>query len=232
MGDRDHGARIVFEKALQPRDQFRIEMVGRLVEQQQVGTLQQQPAQRHSTPLAAGERPHLGLARRAAQRVHRDLDRTVELPAVGLVDLFLQFALFGDQRLHFVGCEVLGEPGADRLEPVEQRLGFGQSLDDVAEHVLLRIESRLLRQIADPRSFGGPGLARIVALLAGHDPQQGRLAGAVGTEHADLGARKKRQPDVPQHLATAGIALAEPLHHIDVLVGGHCEPIENAKQAR
>ena len=44
MGDGHHGARIIFEKTLQPADRFRVEMVGRLIEQQQVGTLQQKPA--------------------------------------------------------------------------------------------------------------------------------------------------------------------------------------------
>src|SRR6516165_3552826 len=55
MGDGHHGARIIFEKALQPADRLRVEMVCRLVEQQQVGPLQQQAAQRHPAALAPGE---------------------------------------------------------------------------------------------------------------------------------------------------------------------------------
>ena len=45
VGDGDDGARVVLQKALEPGDRFRVEMVGRLVEQQQIRRLQQQPAQ-------------------------------------------------------------------------------------------------------------------------------------------------------------------------------------------
>ena len=164
-----------------------------------------------------------GLARRAAQSVHRDLDGTIKIPAVGLVDLFLQFALLGDQCLHFFGRKLFGKTGADRLEAVEQRLGFGQPLDDIAEDVLGFVEHRLLPQIADPGALGRPGLAGKILLFAGHYPQQGRFAGAVGPKHPDLGAWQKRQPDVFQHLPAARKGLAQPLHHVNVLIGGHRE---------
>ena len=39
MGDGNHSARIVFEKALEPADRFRVEVVRRLVEQQKIGPL-------------------------------------------------------------------------------------------------------------------------------------------------------------------------------------------------
>ena len=54
--DRDDGARVVLEEPLEPRDRLGVEVVGRLVEQQQVGRLQQQPAERHAAPLAARQR--------------------------------------------------------------------------------------------------------------------------------------------------------------------------------
>ena len=56
VGDRDDGARVVPEELLQPVDRLGVEVVGRLVEQQQVGAAQQQPAQGDAAPLAAGER--------------------------------------------------------------------------------------------------------------------------------------------------------------------------------
>ena len=97
-----------------------------------------------------------------------------------MIDLFLQFALLGDQRVHFVGRQLVGKPGADRLEAIEQRLGLGQALDNIAKHVFSFVERWLLRQIADPRPLGGPGFAGKVAFFTGHDAQQGRLSGAVG----------------------------------------------------
>ena len=53
VGDRHDGPGVVLEKALQPAHRLGVEMVGRLVEEQQVGPLQQQSAQRHAAPLAA-----------------------------------------------------------------------------------------------------------------------------------------------------------------------------------
>ena len=51
MGHGDDGAFVILEVALQPRDRAGIEVVGRLIEQQQVRLLQQQPAQRDAAAL-------------------------------------------------------------------------------------------------------------------------------------------------------------------------------------
>ena len=44
MGDGDDRPRVLVEEALQPLHRLGVEVVGRLVEQQQVGVLEQQPA--------------------------------------------------------------------------------------------------------------------------------------------------------------------------------------------
>ncbi len=69
--DGDDGARIVLQEPLEPGDRLGVEMVGRLVEQQQIRRLQQQPAERHAAPLAARQRRDVGVRRRQPQRVHR-----------------------------------------------------------------------------------------------------------------------------------------------------------------
>ena len=66
--------------ALKPVDGLRVEMVGRLVEQQEVGLLQQQAAERDAPPFAARKLGHVGIVRRAAERVHRLLDLALEIP--------------------------------------------------------------------------------------------------------------------------------------------------------
>ena len=53
VGDRDDGAAVVLEGALEPGHRFGVEVVRRLVEQQQVGLGQQQPTQGDATALAA-----------------------------------------------------------------------------------------------------------------------------------------------------------------------------------
>ena len=93
MGDGDDRAGVVLEEALEPGDRLGVEMVGRLVEQQQVGRLQQQPAQRDAAPLAARQRGDVGVRRRQAQRVHRQLEARIEVPGVGGVDLVLDLRL-------------------------------------------------------------------------------------------------------------------------------------------
>ena len=55
VGDGDDGALVLGEVALEPRDRLGVEVVGGLVEQQQVGRAEQQPAQRDAAALAAGE---------------------------------------------------------------------------------------------------------------------------------------------------------------------------------
>ncbi len=128
MGDGDHGPLVVGEVALQPLDRFGVEMVGRLVEQQQVRLGEQQPAERHPASLAARERPDRRVWRRAAKRVHRVLDHAVEIPGIGRVDLILQARELGRRLLRVVGSQLVEalEQGGELLDPVEH----------VAAHVL------------------------------------------------------------------------------------------------
>ena len=75
MGDGDDGALVVVEEALEPGDRLGVEVVRRLVEQQQVGRGEQQPAERDAAPLAARERRHVAVAVGQPQRVHRAVER-------------------------------------------------------------------------------------------------------------------------------------------------------------
>ena len=166
-------------------------MVGRLVQQQQVGALQQKAAERHTAALAAGERLHLGVAGRAPQRIHGNLDGAIQLPAVGGVDLLLKLRLLGQESVHLVVAHLLAELAGDLVEAVEQRLHLAQALDHVLHHGLGVVELRLLGEIPHLGALGDPSLAAILLVEAGHDPEHRRLAGAVGSQHADLGAGQK-----------------------------------------
>ena len=218
MGDGHHRALIPLQEALQPGDALRVQMVRRLVEQQQVGPGEQQPAERHTPPLAAGKRGRVRVARRAAQRVHRNLDGALQFPAVGRVDPLLQFALLLDQRVHLLRRQVLGETCAHLVEAFQQPGRFRHALHDIAHHVASGVELGLLRQVADARAVRRPGLAVEFGLDAGHDTHERRFTGAVRPEHADLGARQEGEADIVEHLAPARIGLGEPVHHIDILV--------------
>ena len=173
----------------------------------------QQLAERDAALLAAGQLLHVGVARRAAQRIHGLLDLRVEVPQALRVDLVLKLR-------HLVGG-LVGIVHGKLVIAVELRLLLGHALHDVAGHVLGLVEDRLLRQIADADAVGRPGFADELGLLARHDAKQRRLAGAVDADHADLGAGQEGERHVLQDLLAARIGLGQLVHDIDVLGRGH-----------
>ncbi len=119
---------VLAQMLLEPSDRLGVEMVRRLVEQQQVGRAQQQPAQRYAAALAAGQFADVGVCRRQAQRVHRVFELRLEVPRVGRFDLRLDPA-------ELVG-RLLGVVRGELVEAVEQRLRRGDAVLDVAFDVL------------------------------------------------------------------------------------------------
>ena len=72
-----HRAGILRQMPFEPGNAFGVEVICRLIQQEQVGLFQQHFAQRHASPLAARERRHVGVAGRKLHGVHRDLDLPV-----------------------------------------------------------------------------------------------------------------------------------------------------------
>ena len=100
---------------------------------------------------------------------------------------------------------------------------LGDAVLDVALDVLGLVEVRLLLEHADGRAGRELGLAAVLLVEAGHDPQQRGLARAVVAEHADLGAGEERQRDVVEDRLVGGCTLRQAVHREDVL-GGHRQP--------
>ena len=194
-------------------------MVGRLVEQEHVRLLEEEPAQGHAPDLAARESGDVGIAGRTAQRVHGDLDRSVEVPSVGGLDGVLHARLLAQELVQVVGVQGLAELGVDLVEAGEEPAHLAHAVVHVAAHVLGGIEMRLLGQVADTHAVGGMRLAEEIRVHPRHDAEQGALACAVGAEEADLGSRIERQPDALQDLPLGGNDLAEVLHEVDELMG-------------
>ncbi len=156
--DRDDRAGVLLEEALEPRHRLGVEVVGRLVEQQQVGAREQQAAERDPALLAAGQVGDVGVVGRAAQRVHGDLDVAFERPGVGGVDLVLEGGLLLAD-LVVVGVGV-GPLGHHVVVLVDDRLHLGDTVHHVALDVLVGVELGLLAQVADGESGCEPGVAR------------------------------------------------------------------------
>jgi hypothetical protein len=100
------------QELLEPFHALGVEVVGRLVEQQQVGLGQQQPAERDAALLAAGEHVDLLLPRRQAQRVGRDL----QLVAPPVLSIASSFGLLLGQLVEVgVGLRVRGVTSSSRF---------------------------------------------------------------------------------------------------------------------
>ena len=134
VGHGDDRAGVLGEVALEPRDRLGVEVVRRLVEEEQVGRAEQQAAERDAAALAAGELRDVGVGGRQAQRVHRVLELRVEVPRVGRLDLVLDAG-------HLVGG-LVAVVHRELVEPVEQRLRLGDAVLDVALDVLGLVELR------------------------------------------------------------------------------------------
>ena len=191
--------------ALQPLHRLGVEVVGGLVEEQQVGLLQQQLAQRDPAALATGEVVDQDVRRRAAQRVHRLVEPAVDVPRVGVVELGLEVAGLVHQGV-LVGVGV-AHLHVGVLEPLHLGLDLVHGLLDVLEHRLALGQRRLLLEHPDRGVRVDDRVAVVGVLEARHDLEQGRLAGAVGTDDADLGAVQERQGHVVEdHLVAVGLA--------------------------
>ena len=170
VGDGDDRARVVVQEALEPGDRLRVEMVGRLVEQQQIGTSEEQPAERHSPALSTRQPGDVGVSGGETQRVHGDLERAIEVPRPGGVDAVLQLGLLGEELVE------VGVGGAHRLADllvtVEQRPDLGHPFGDVAEYVLGGVERRFLGEEAHAEAGRETGLAGEAVVLSGHDAQE------------------------------------------------------------
>ena len=95
MRHRDDGAGIIRRKRCS-QDRFGVEMVGRRRARGGRGAATAAGMARGAARRPTGSQP---MPRRRAARVHRDLDGSVELPGVGVVDLLLQLALLGVSAL-------------------------------------------------------------------------------------------------------------------------------------
>ena len=69
MRYRNHGTWEAYQELLQPFDRFRVQVVGRLIQQKHIGLAQQEFAQSHTAFFTAGQIADFGIPIRQAQRV-------------------------------------------------------------------------------------------------------------------------------------------------------------------
>jgi hypothetical protein len=181
------GARVVAQPALQPDDALDVQVVGGLVQQQQLGAGQQQAGELHAHPPAAGQRRHgarqLVLPEAQAVQDRGGAGLQVVTPARGELALHLAVAL--DHLVvvrRLVVAQALLQPG-QLLAQGGQRPGAGQGL---LQHAARGQVGEVLPEPAGRQAPGPLHRALVGALLAQDQAEQGGLASPVGADQADL----------------------------------------------
>ena len=173
VADHDDGARIAREIALEPERAFEVEIVGRLVEQEQVGLGEEQGGERDAHAPAAGKvragpRLRRGVEAEAGEDARRARLRRMRVdiaePCVQLGD-----AVRIGGALRFV--EQLGALAVGGQHGLDQRL---------------RSARRFLLDAADARALRQRNRSGVGRNLAGDGAKERRLARAVAADEARL----------------------------------------------
>ncbi len=175
VADDDEGAPPVAQKGLQPQRRLEVEMVGRLVEQQQVRLGEERGGEGDAHPPTAGEGRQRAFLRRGVEAEsgeddpgprRRRMGIDIEEPRVDFTDTMRVMRLVGLVQERGA-LEIGGEHHLDR-----RRVAAG----------------RLLLDGADAQAFLHADLAGIGLQLAEDEMQQCRLAGAVAPDEPDFPA--------------------------------------------
>ena len=179
----EHRTLKVQQIVLQPLGRVHIEMVRRLVEQQNVRILQNEPGEIDARLFAAGE----GVEKLLSHR-RRDIQAVCHLAAAHLgvvsAERFKageQLVILGEQRAVVRYAHLLFEPAHPRLHRVEPLLGG-------REHVLHGIAVgvvRYLRHKPQPLAARNVDLALVLGQLADHEAEERRFPRAVAAENTD-----------------------------------------------
>jgi hypothetical protein len=151
-------------------------MVGRLVEEQQIGLRSKGAAECDAAFLASGKWSDHGIERRRVESPGEAFDAGLEVPAVGVLNFFEAFLELGIAPLA-------------RLVAAHPFHEIGGSILNILENCGLGIEFKFLREIADAEPAPTRDVTGIGGIFAGEDFEEARLATAVATDESDFFAR-------------------------------------------
>ena len=185
-------------------------MVCRFVEEQKIRLAQQELAECDAALLTTGEVGHGRLGRRATQSIHRLLELRIDLPRVGVIELFLQIAHFLHELVRVIGGHQLG----DFVVALELHHRLAEPVFDVLPDILGVVEDRLLHEDAHRRAGREESLSVTGLIDPRHDLEDARLAGAVGADDTDFRSRIEAHRYVVEDDLVA-VRLAHLLHGVD-----------------
>ena len=187
----------------QPTLRVGVEVVRRLVQQEEVGAAEQDPRKLEPTTLAARERSD-----RQAEPILGEPEPGDDRPRIGLgpvpaepLVLLLQPGEARDPILR----RVLLEPEPRLLHPSLQldEPASAQEVLDAAGRVVVPMLPRILSEVAQrPAALHRPRLGRH---LAGEDPERAGLAGAVAADDTHLVAARDGEVEIAHDRRAAGL---------------------------
>ena len=178
MRDEDHAGVERGERRLEPLQVGDVEVVGGLVEEQQVGVPGQRPSERGARELAAGEgrqRP-VEVVVREAEPADDGGGARAPVPAAGMLETRHGLGVAPHRRLVVRAVlHRLFEPAQLLLE----RDQVGRAAEHVVPEGQVEVQRRPLVVEGDARALRERELAAVELGLPGEDAEQRRLAGAV-----------------------------------------------------
>ena len=181
-------------------------MVGRLVEQQQVGLAEQQLGQRDAHLPAAGKRlgRPLEIAGLEAEPLEHRPGAELDFVPAAQPETILQVAVAREHRV------VLGLGDGRVAQPLLERVHFGLDGEQGRERAARFVEHRpagmgqaVLRQVADGQRRRLEDGARVGLVEPRHHPEERRLAGAVRAAQTDALPGRDLPRDVVEQDAIA-----------------------------
>ena len=184
VGHEHQRRRRLEEPILEPIGDKRIEVVRRLVEEEQLRTRQQQARERHPSPLTAGEIGRIRVEVRQIEGRQGRLDAMLDVVAAEALQLRLQRRKAPHELLEPVSLggrerRVDGVEVREHTRPVPEPLTH-----DVADR-LRRVELRLLFEVTEAQPAPDAADALIRRVVPGEDAQERALPRAVAAEQAD-----------------------------------------------
>ncbi len=208
VGDEQYGAVEAGQRLLEPGDGADVQVVGRLVQQQQVRLRNQRLGQQHASPPAAGQLGERLVGRQlqpAQGAVHQLLQAPTILGFERLLNVheLVQIGIVADVLAQVV---VLGKQLPDPI----QALGYH------VEHGTIVGPGQFLWQFADLQSWRTPDFPVVGQLAALDQAQHAGLAGAITADDANPLASR----NLPGHAIEQGMsAIGE--GHIGQFEQGH-----------
>ena len=214
VGDQQQRARIALEPVLEPEHGVEVEVIGRLVEQQQIGARHQRLRQIQPHAPAAGKARHGVVVARGGKAQSRQQRAGARAGTVAACDF--------ETVMQFRQPLAAGVRVGRMIRCGERDVALDRAQLDVAvEHVLdgrQRGRRRLLRHVRHHPGRRHRGITSVGDKFAAQQREQAGLAAAVGADHADLlpGMHRQRRAFEQPSRATRQGQIRDAYHRCEI----------------